>query len=36
MFKFMVEASRGAGAQGVTVNRLIVGSIHTRRDEIFT
>ena len=27
------EASRGAGAQCVTVNRLVVGSILTRGDE---
>ena len=27
------EASCGAGAQSVTVNRLIVGSIRTRGDE---
>ena len=32
----MFEASRGAGAQSVTVNRLVVGSIPTRGDEIFT
>ena len=30
------EASRSAGAQSVTVNLLIVGSIPTRGDEIFT
>ena len=29
------EASRGAGAQSVPVNRLVVGSIPTRGDEIF-
>ena len=28
-------ASRGAGAQSVPVNRLVVGSIPTRGDEIF-
>ena len=32
----IIEASRGAVAQSVTVNRLVVGSIPTRRDEIFT
>ena len=32
---FNIEASRGAGAQSVTVNRLVVGSIPTRGDEIF-
>ena len=30
------EVSRDAEAQNVTVNRLIVGSIPTRGDEIFT
>ena len=30
------EASRGAGPQSVTVNRLVVGSIPTRGYEIFT
>ena len=30
------SASRGAGAQNVTVNRLVVGSMPTRGDEIFT
>ena len=30
------EASRGAATQGVTVSRLVVGSIPTRGDEIFT
>ena len=30
------EASRGAGAQSVTVSRLVVSSIPTRGDEIFT
>ena len=30
-----LEASRGAGAQMVPVNRLVVGSILTRGDEIF-
>ena len=30
------EASRGAGAQSVTVIRLVVGSIPTREDEIIT
>ena len=29
------KASRGAGAQSVTVNRLVVGSIPIRRTEIF-
>ena len=29
------KASRGAGAQSVPVNRLVVGSIPTRGDEIF-
>ena len=33
MLLYIIEASRGAGAQSVTVNRLI---IPTRRDEIFT
>ena len=33
--KDVVEASRGAGAQSVPVNRLVVGSIPTRGDEIF-
>ena len=32
---FLTEASRGAGAQSVPVNRPIVGSIPTRGDEIF-
>ena len=31
-----IEASRGAGAQSVTVNRLVVASTLTRGDEIFT
>ena len=31
-----IEGIRGAGAQSVTVNRLVVGSIPTRGDEIFT
>ena len=31
-----VEAGRGAAAGGVTANRLVVGSIPTRGDEIFT
>ena len=31
-----IEASRGAAAQSVTVNRLVVGSIPTRGDEMFT
>ena len=35
-FKTKIEASRGAGAQSVTVNRLVVGSIPTRGHEIFT
>ena len=30
------EAGRGAAAGGVTANRLVVGSIPTRGDEIFT
>ena len=30
------EASRGAAARGVTVNRLVVGSVPARGDEIFT
>ena len=30
------EAGRGAVARGVTANRLVVGSIPTRGDEIFT
>ena len=30
------EASRGAGAQSVAVNRVVVGSTPTREDEIFT
>ena len=30
------EANRGAAAGGVTANRLVVGSIPTRGDEIFT
>ena len=30
-----LEAGRGAGAQSVPVNRLDVGSILTRGDEIF-
>ena len=30
------EAGRGAAAQSVTVNRLVVGSIPTRGNEIFT
>ena len=30
------EAGGGAAARGVTVNRLVVGSIPTRGDEIFT
>ena len=29
------EASRGAGAQGVPVNRLVLGSVPTQGDEIF-
>ena len=29
------EANRGEGAQSATVSRLIVGSIRTRRNEIF-
>ena len=29
------EASRGAGAQSVTVNRLVVGLIPTRGNKIF-
>ena len=33
---FFSEASRGAGAQSVTLNRLVVGSVPTRGDEIFT
>ena len=33
---FIYEATRGARAQSVTVNRLVVGSIPTRGDEIFT
>ena len=32
---FNREASRGAGLQSVPVNRLVVGSIPTRGDEIF-
>ena len=32
----MIEAGRGAAARGVTANRLVVGSIPTRGDEIFT
>ena len=34
--KLLFEASRGAGAQSVTVNRLVVGPIATGGDEIFT
>ena len=34
--QFIYEASSGAGAQSVTVNRLVVASIPTRGDEIFT
>ena len=30
-----IEASRGAGAQSVPVDRLVVGSIPTRGNEIF-
>ena len=30
------EASRRAGAQSVTANRLVLGSIPTRGDKIFT
>ena len=32
----IIEAGRGAAAQSVTVNRLVVGSIPTRGNEIFT
>ena len=32
---FSLETSRGAGTQSVPVNRLVVGSISTRGDEIF-
>ena len=32
----MTEGNRGAGAQCVTVNRLVVGEIPSRGDEIFT
>ena len=35
-YYFKIEACRGAGAQSVTVNGLVVGSITTRGDEIFT
>ena len=31
-----IEASRGAAAQSLTVNRLVVGSIPIREDEIYT
>ena len=31
-----IEASRGTEARGVTVKRLVVGSILPRGDEIFT
>ena len=34
--KHFYEASRGAAARNVTKNRLVVGSIPTRGDEIFT
>ena len=33
---YITDTSRGAGAPSVTVNRLVVGSILTRGDEIFT
>ena len=33
--RFIFKASRGAGAQNVPVNRLVLGSIPTRGDEIF-
>ena len=36
LFIYIIEASRGPAAQSVTVNRLVVGSIPTRGDEIFT
>ena len=36
MYMYSIEASRGAAAQTVTVNRLVVGSISTRGDEIIT
>ena len=32
---YIMEASRGAGEQSVTVNRLVVGLIPTRGNEIF-
>ena len=32
---FVIEGSRGAGAQSEPANRLVVGSILTRGDEIF-
>ena len=34
-FFIIYEASRGAGAPSVPVNRLVLGSISTREDEIF-
>ena len=33
--KYHLEASRGAGAQSVSVNRLVVGVIPTRGDDIY-
>ena len=35
IINFNFEASRGAGAESVPVNRLVVGSNPTRGDEIF-
>ena len=32
---YVHEASRGADAESVPVNRMVVGSIPTRGDEIF-
>ena len=35
LIELINKASRGAGAQSVPVNRLVVGSIPTRGEEIF-